>query len=237
MGTDRLIGPFSFSYQTQDGLEAYRRAIADRFFDTIVLDGGVTPQGAAIRSDLGDTIQSTYQQVYSRQDGVFEIEVYKPIRPAGSSVADDAQTAWPNSHVFDAGVDGWGVHPDSGDWQAGGQITWAITPAWNGHPSLQFTPTADASIVSMRATEHVSRMRAHVFLVASDGNTGPIRVGFVGFDSNWRWHDDGFRWVVPANSWTTITWDLTAPDTYNEIGLKLPSGISQAYIGSFETAP
>ena len=49
-----------------------------------------------------------------------------------------------------------------------------------------------------------------------------MRVGFMGFDSNWQWHDDGFRWVVPPDSWTTITWDLADPGDYEEVGLKLP---------------
>jgi hypothetical protein len=237
MGTDRLIGPFSFAYQSQTDLEAYRRAVADRFFDTIVLDGGVTPQGNAIRAQLSQTIQSTYQRVYSQQDGIFDIEVYKPIRPAGSSTADDTQAAWPDAHTFDAGVGGWGAHPESGDWQSGRQIVVAATPSWNDHPSLQFTPAPDASIVSMRQNEHVSRMRARVYLIPAAGVTTPIRVGFVGFDANWQWHDDGFRWVVPANSWTTISWNLTTPQTFNEVGLQVPSGVTQAYIGSFETAP
>ena len=55
----------------------------------------------------------------------------------------------------------------------------------------------------------------------------------MGFDAAWQWHDDGFRWVVPPGTWTTITWDLPSPGAYEELGLKLPPGISQAYLGSF----
>ena len=49
----------------------------------------------------------------------------------------------------------------------------------------------------------------------------PIRVGFIGFDSAWQWHDDGFRWLLPPASWTTITWNLSAPGDYEEVGLEL----------------
>jgi hypothetical protein len=80
-------------------------------------------------------------------------------------------------------------------------------------------------------------MRARVLLVPSDASNTPIRVGFVAFDSNWQWHDDSFRWVVPPNSWTTISWNLPDPGEYPEVGLKLPAGVSRAYVGSFELAP
>jgi hypothetical protein len=76
-----------------------------------------------------------------------------------------------------------------------------------------------------------------VLLVPGDTTTLPMRVGFIGFDSNWQWHDDGFRWVVPPNSWTTVSWDLSNPDNFQEVGLKVPQGLSQAYVGSFEIDP
>jgi hypothetical protein len=237
MAPDRITGPFFFTYQAQDGLEAYRRAIADRYFDAIVLDGGVTPQGNAIDANLGATIQAGYQLVYSQQDGRFTVDIYKPVRPAGSSATQSDQPTWPESYTFDAGTDGWGAHSEAGDWQAARQITTADTPSWNGHASLLFTPTSEASIVSLHVSGRVTRVRARVLLVPDDGSSTPVRVGFVGFDSNWNWHDDGFRWVVPPSSWTTISWDLSVPDDYTELGLKLPTGVSKAYIGSFEIDP
>ncbi len=238
MSTDRIVGPFYFTYQSQDGLDAYRMAIADRYFDAIVLDGGVTPQGNAIRNQLGQTIDETYQRVYSRQDGAFTVEVYAPVRPSGSVTTADGQPTWPVSYSFDSGSPGWGAHPDNADWQEGLQVTTTAQPAWSGHPTLQFTPTADASMVSWRISGHVTRVRARVLLVPTqDGAASPMRVGFIGFDSNWQWHDDGFRWVVPPNTWTTISWDLANPDNFEEVGLKVPDGVSQAYIGSFEIDP
>jgi hypothetical protein len=237
MATDRIIGPFYFTYQSQTGLDAFRLAIADRYFDAIVLDGGVTPQGNAIRSQLGPMIEQTYQRVYSREDNGFTVELYKPVRPSGSAAPSDTQLDWPEAYSFDNGSTGWGAHPDAGDWQAGLQLTTTDQPAWNGHATLQFTPTPDSSIVSWRISGPVARVRARVLLQADSGNAAPVRVGIVGFDSNWQWHDDGFRWVVPPNAWTTISWDLPTPAVFNELGLKLPDGVSQAYIGSFEIDP
>lgn len=234
---DRIVGPFFFTYQSQSGLDAYRRAIADRFFDAIILDGGVTPQGSLIRADLSDTIQAAYQRVYSREGDGFTVEVYKPLRPAGSAPVENTELSWPEAYAFDSGTPGWGAHPDNADWQEGQQITTVETPAWNGHASLLFTPTAHSSTVSMRRTGTVTRMRARVLLVPADGSNTPIRVGFVGFDSNWQWHDDSFRWVVPPNSWTTISWNVPEPGDYPEVGIKLPDGVSRAYIGSFEIEP
>jgi hypothetical protein len=237
MSSDRIVGPFFFTYQSQNGLDAYRAAIADRFFDAIVLDGGVTPQGNAIRDTLSDTIQAAYQRVYSRDDAGFTVEVYKPVRPAGSAPAENGELNWPETYTFDAGADGWGAHPETGDWQEGLQITTIDTPAWTGHTSLEFIPTPQVSTLSMRHSGPVTRMRARVLLVPDDGSATPIRIGFMGFDSDWQWHDDGFRWLVPPNSWTTISWDLPNPGDYPEVGLKLPPGISRAYVGSFEIQP
>jgi hypothetical protein len=234
---DHVVGPFAFGYRSQDGLDAYRQAIADRFFDTIVLDGGVTPQGSAIRQQLGQTIGAFYQQVFSRTDAGFTVEVFKPIRPPGASGAESAGLDWPIVYTFDAGLDGWGAHPDTSDWQAGLQVAPSDAQLWQGHPSLLFTPSANALTVSLRRPGHVTRVRARMYLVSADDNSDPVRVGFIGFDNAWLWHDDGFRWQVPPGSWTTITWDLASPGDYEEVGLKLPLGISQAYLGSFEIDP
>ena len=80
-------------------------------------------------------------------------------------------------------------------------------------------------------------MTSAVKRVIELGYADPKRIGLMGFDSNWQWHDDGFRWVIPPGSWTTITWDLTNPGAYEEVGLKFPASVSQAYIGSFEIDP
>jgi hypothetical protein len=242
MGTDRVVGPFFFTYHGQTGLEAYRQAIADRFFDAIVLDGGVSPQGNAIGSQLGQVIQTAYQRVYAAPDGGgFSVEVYKALRPPGTTGAESDDLSWPVAFTFDASQPGlydWGAHPDSGNWQAGRQIARSDEQVWNGHSSLRFTPTSDSSTLTLRRGGPVSRVRARVYLVPSDGSSTGIRIGLMGFDSSWQWHDDGFRWLIQPGTWTTITWDLAVPDTYQEVGLKLPPGLlSQVYLGSFEIEP
>jgi hypothetical protein len=241
MGTDRVVGPFFFSYHAQDGIEAYRQAIADRFFDAIVLDGGVSPQGNAIRDQLGQTIQAAYERVYSEPDsGGFTVEVFKPIRPPGTTGAESNELNWPVALTFDAdqpGLYDWGAHPDTGNWQAGLQIARTDEQTWNGHSSLRFTPTQDTSTLTLRRSGPVSRVRARVYVVPGDGSPNAVRIGLMGFDSTWQWHDDGFRWLIPPGAWTTITWDLTSPGSYEEVGLKLPPGLSQIYLGSFEIDP
>ncbi|HLZ28149.1 MAG TPA: hypothetical protein VKV73_12595 [Chloroflexota bacterium] len=234
---DRVVGPFAFSYRSQDGLEGYRHAIADRFFDAIVLDGGVGPQANSIRTVLGPTIQTFYQNVYSQTTGQYTVEVFKAIRPAGAAGSDSTGAPWPVDYTFDSGVDGWGAHPDATDWQAGGHISATTEQTWDGHASLQFTPTADTTMVSVRREGSVTRVRANVYLVPADGSTGPLRIGFIGFDSAWNWHDDAFRWGVPPRTWTSVTWDLPAPGDYKELGLKFPPGVSTAFVGSFEIDP
>jgi hypothetical protein len=237
MSTDRVFGPFNFDYQGLYGPAAYQRAIADRYFDAVVLDGVVTPQGGSFRDELGPQFDTVYQPVYSRDDGGFDLEVYKPVRPDGPIPRDDNQLSWPVALTFDTGTDGWGAHPDAGDWGESQQIEEAMTPAWNGHAALEFTPAPDSEIVSLRRSGHITRLRARILVTSSDPSGAPLHVGFIAFDSNWQWHDDGFRWVVPPNSWTTISWDLANPDNYEEVGLKVPDGVSQAYIGSFEIQP
>jgi hypothetical protein len=236
MPPDHVIGPFAFGYRTATGLDAYRRAVADRFFDAIVLDGGVGPQGNAIRQQIGPTIEQFYQRVYTTDDGQgFTIDVFTPLRPQGSG-ADDA-APWPTQHAVDGNIDGWGSHPETGDWQIGAQVAQSTDHTWEGHPTLMFAPTSAASSVSIREPEHVARIRARILITAADGSSDPVRVGFMGFDASWQWHDDGFRWQVPPGTWTTITWDVPQPDVYTEIGLKFPDNVAAAYVGSFEVQP
>ena len=117
--TDRVFGPFFFTYRSQDGLEAYRQAISDRFFDAIVLDGGVTPQGAAFRQQLGQTIRTFISGVYGRRAG--SPSTSSGHSAAGANGAENAEQTWPVEYTFDHGLD-FGA-PDSGDWHAGLQVT------------------------------------------------------------------------------------------------------------------
>ncbi|MDQ6671021.1 MAG: hypothetical protein M3069_09760 [Chloroflexota bacterium] len=238
MPADHVVGPFAFAYRSQSRLDAYRQAISDRFFDAIVLDGGVTPQGAAIRDQLGQVIRDAYQPVYSHTDGGgFTVDVWKPVRPAGASRADSSGATWPIAYTFEAGLDGWGAHPDAADWQAGLQIASSTEQAQPGHVSLRFMPTPGSSTLSLRRAGHITRVRAQVYLVSADGSSSPLRVGFVAFDDKWQWRDDGFRWQISSGSWTTITWDLANPGDFEEVGLKFPSSVGQVYVDSFEIDP
>lgn len=237
MSPDHVVGPFFFTYRAQDGVDAYKRAVADRFFDAIVLDGGVTPQGNAIRAQVGSTIDQFYQRVYAGDDGLgFSIEIYKPVRPQGALTSDDA-TPWPVAYTFDAGVQAWGAHPEASDWQPGLLIEPSTEQPWEGLPSLRFAPSDSAATISVRAAQPAARVRARLYVERADGSSDPVRVGFMAFDDSWQWHDDAFRWQVPTNAWTTITWDLPQPGEYQELGLKFPSSVSVAYVGSFEVQP
>jgi hypothetical protein len=242
LSTDDVIGPFGFEYRGQSGFDAYRSAIADRFFDTIVLDGGVTPQGNAIQQQLGDTIDQFYQHAFTTTDARgFAEEILTPKRPAGATSADDDPTPWPVALTFDdpSALDQWGAHPEVGNWQQGLQLTTSSDRLWEGHASLQFAPSPTASSLSLRRSGPVSRVRARLYLVPAAGTSAsePVRVGFMGFDAGWQWRDDGFRWEVPFGTWTTISWDLAEPADFEELGLKLPPSVATAYLGSFEIDP
>ena len=62
-------------------------------------------------------------------------------------------------------------------------------------------------------------------------------LAFMGFDDQWHWRDDNFRWLVPPGVWTTITWELPERQEFRELGLKLTAGTSAVSIGQFEIAP
>ena len=238
MDTDRVIGPFAFTYHGLDGLDAYRSAIADGYFDAIVLDGGVSPQGNAIHEQLAQTIDRGYTQVYSGDAGHgFSVAIYKPISPSRHPDAIDADGSWPVAYHFDAGLDGWGGHPETGDWQPGLQVETSTEHSWEDRPSLRFAVTEATSLLSLERAGPVRRLRAHLYLVPGDGGSSPVRVGFVAFDDAWQWHDDGFRWLVAPNTWTSITWELPQPGQYHELGLKFPANVAQVYVGAFEIVP
>ncbi len=227
---DRVVGPFNFSYRGGSGLEAYRAALNDSYFDSLVLDGGVTPQGTMIQAQLGDAVQGHYQQVYPAdgQDGA--VAVYT--RRGTQNDAGPAIT-----YQFADGVDGWGGHPDGGDWQAGLGVSQSRDVLWNGQPTARFDVTNQLPMVSLRRDGTVSRLTASIYLVRADGSHDPVRIGLVGFDADWHWVDDNFRWSVTPGTWTTVSWDLPQRGTYHELGLRLPPEVSTAYLGDFEVQP
>jgi hypothetical protein len=238
MATDRVIGPFAFTYKALDGLDAYRAAIADRYFDTIVLDGGVTPQGNAIGQQLGAAIDERYTRVYAADAGQgSSVAIYKAIPSSDAPSTAEADGSWPIAYRFDAGADDWGGHPDAGDWQAGLQVSTSDEQPWNGHPALRFAPSEQVSALTLRRAGPVRRVRASVYLVTGDPTNSPVRIGLVGFDDAWHWTDDGFRWLVAPGAWTTVSWDLPRPGAYHELGFKFPPEVRVAYVGDYEIDP
>ncbi|MEA2638618.1 MAG: hypothetical protein QOF51_12 [Chloroflexota bacterium] len=236
MPIDGMIGPFSFLYEGQSGIEAYRRAVVDQYFDTIVLDGGVSPQGAAIRQQLSPEINANYTRVATSDDGHgFRIDVYMPNVSASGRAPRDS-SPWPIQYTFESGTGDWGGHPDTGDATPGLQVAASTDQPWNGQPALQFAVGDGVQTVTVRTDGTVSAVRAHVYLV-TDGGTQPVRIGMMGFDGDWQWRDDGYRWLVSPGTWTTIRWDLTEPGPFNEVGLNFPKDVRFAYVGDVEINP
>jgi len=230
MPLDGQIGPFMFSYGGGEGIPAYRSAIRDHWFDTIVLDGGVTPQGAAMRAELGQDIADNYDRVFSAPAGTgFRLDIYK----LPSARSDTFQSRMPS----DSGVGDWAAHPEGGESQPGLSVSSTTEQVWEGHPSLKFTVNPGVFSVGTRIDSSVRTARAQVFVIAADGGTQPVRVGLYGFDNGWLWRDDGYRWLVTPGQWTTVTWNLSRPGPYHELGLTFPTGVATAYIGDLEIAP
>ena len=77
--TERVTDPYFVDYRGLGGFEGYRRAVTDRHYDAIVLDGGIGPQGRRLRSNFGELILRYYDQVYSRAaPNGMTIEIYRP---------------------------------------------------------------------------------------------------------------------------------------------------------------
>jgi len=235
---DAMVGPFSFDYQGLQGAEAYRRAVNDRWFGAIVLDGGVSPQATAMDQQIAPDLAQNYTRVFTGDAGNgYTVSIYTPSAPlAGSSMTDSAGP-WPIRYTFDDGTQGWGAHPENSHVQPGQQVTTVMDPSVDSHPSLQFAVADQASTLGVLHSGSVRALRAQVYVQTSGGSTEPVRIGFVAFDQQWRWHDDGFRYLVTPGKWTAITWTLPDPGQYVELGLTFPANVQVADIGDFEIAP
>jgi hypothetical protein len=237
---DGLIGPFAFSYYGQPGIDGYRTAISDHYFDVIVLDGGVTPQGAAIQANLQREIEENYTRVYSAPAGRgFAVDIYKPTSAHDTSGGPGGTGPWPVRYTFEgpAMLERWGAHPESGEMEPGRQVTISSELPWAGLPSLQFEAQDRASTVTVQEPGTVSAVRAHVYVTPGNEGGAAVRIGMMGFDADWTWRDDGYRWLIPSNTWTTIKWQLARPGLYHEIGLNFPRDVKAAYIGDLEIDP
>ncbi len=233
---EQINDPFSFEYQNLKDMEAYRKAISDRFFDVIVLDGGVGPLGKRLRAEFGSTlIPRYYERVYSMPNG-FEgqqTEVYRARKEVSSerTVASDATV-----YRFAGGTEGWGARGSAG-LTPGAQVSTSTTQTFEGHPTLRFAVGRPDSLVTVRQEGRVTRVRAQVYVETTKPNA-EARIGMVGFDRNWQWHDDDYTQVVPPERWTEITWELAEPGVYNEIGLTFSSNaVRTVYVGQVTVEP
>jgi hypothetical protein len=234
----QVTDPFFITYRDEQDMTAYELAITDRYFDAIVLDGGIGPLGRRIRAQLGDLIARNYNRVYLHRSGDGTvIEIYQA-REIVAEAAEIPAVDGPNVTYFDDGIQGWGAHPDNAELRPGLQVAISSERTWNGHPSLQFTPTGRLSLAGMTVKGPVSEVQMDVYITPSGDERPVLYLGMIGFDKDWQWRDDGFTQPVPTGRWIRITWDLSRPGFYNEIGLKLPDGATNTvYLGRVEIQP
>ncbi len=239
MPYQRVTDPFYLVYGGEQGLPAYRLAVADRLFDTIVLDGGIESLGQRLRPEIGGLLALNYNRVYQRTttNGAL-VEIYQA-RDASEPPADEPASAGATVTYFDDGTRGWGGHPDNAELQPGFAVAISHARPWHGRPSLQFTAGGQLSLAGVRVDRPVSRVDIDLYIVPTSDQEREVRVGMTGFDANWQWRDDGFRHAVRTGRWTRISWELEQPGVYRQIGVKLPSDAAgrTVYLGRMEIRP
>jgi len=232
----RVLDPFSVTYRGMQGIDAYRRLIADRYVDVIVLDGGVGPVGQQIRKQLSDEIPLYYDRVYERQDrGGTLVQIYRAkavVSPQSGPTPDGAAV-----YGFDRGSQGWGAH--IGEVKPGVGVTVSQSQRWNDQPSLQFIPDSQTQMVGVRQDAPVSRVRAQVYVDPKGDSTSDVILGMTGFNEQWQWRDDGFKQSIPTGRWVEVSWNLSQPGVYHEIALMFPGAdqITAVYLGQVEVDP
>jgi len=234
IATERVTDPFFIDYKGQQGDAGYRLAIGERYFDRIVLTGGVGPVGGELKSRYGQLIAANYEQIYSNDTGDgAPVRIFQP-RESDLTPPD------PRSMVFhfDTDTQGWGGRADASGLQPGSHVAVDRDHIWSGHATLRFTATPDVSAIGIRPTGSVSRVVAWVYIEGDSLTVPETRIGMTGFDATWQWHDDAFQQTVPAGRWTRIVWNLSAPGQYNEIGLAFPDAAGKTvFIGQVELQP
>ncbi len=235
LAAEQVTDPFFIDYNNgHQGDAGYRLAIGGRYFDRIVLTGGIGPTGGEFKNRYGQLITDNYEQIYINDSGYgAPVRIFKP-RETDLMPPDPRSTVF----HFDADAQGWGARTNGTGLQPGASVTVDRNRIWNGHAPLRFTPTADVSAIGVRPTGPVSKVVAWVY-VEGDLLTAPdTRIGMTGFDATWQWHDDAFEQTVPAGRWSRITWNLSAPGQYNEIGLAFPDAAGRTiFIGQVELQP
>ncbi len=229
--TDRVTDPFYFKYQDKEGIPAYKAAVADRYFDAVVLDKGSGPQGQQLREELAGLLGQYYRQVYSNAAGnADQVMIFRPVAGAVSPLVD-SELPGSKIYFFDKENLGWGGQPENGDLKPGIQVKVSQTHFYQNHPTLEFNSTAAIPLLGVKEKLEVRQLKMWVYIEPTAQNSGVVSVGMVGFDENWVWHDDGFKQTITPGAWTELTWNLSAPGKYNEIGLKFAGEPLTAYLG------
>ncbi len=234
LAADQVTDPFFIDYKGRQGDVGYRLAIGERYFDRIVLTGGIGPTGGELKNRYGQLIADNYEQIYSNasRNGA-PVRIFKP-REIDLTPPDPRSTVF----HFDADAQGWGARTDSAGLRPGADVTVDRNRIWNGHATLRFTPAADVSAIGVRPIGPVSKVVAWVYVEGDLLTVPDTRIGMTGFDAAWQWHDDAFRQTIPAGRWSRITWNLSAPGQYNGIGLAFPDAAGRTiFIGQVELQP
>lgn len=234
IASEQVTDPFFIDYKGQQGDAGYRLAIGERYFDRIVLTGGVGPIGGALQNRYNQLITDNYEQIYINNTGDgAPVRIFQP-RESELALPDPRSTIF----HFDIDTQGWGGRANAASLQPGTYVVVDRNRVWSGHATLRFTATPDVSAIGVHPTSPVSKVIAWVYVQEAASTSSETRIGMVGFDATWQWHDDAFQQTVPAGRWTRISWNLSAPGQYNEIGLAFPDAAGKTiFIGQVELQP
>lgn len=236
ISTDNVVDPFYINYDGLQGTDAYKAAITNRYFDMIVLDGGIGPRGSQLHQQYGNLIEQYYQPIYNHIENNQTISIYKP-RSGEINTEDDADSSNATTYKFIGEIQNWGGQPENGNLQTGLQVSVSQAVTYNNHSTLQFNLTPQILTVGIKQPMTVSKVTAWVYIKPTSSSQGAVSVGMIGFDMNWIWHDDGFKQLVTPGQWVKLTWKLAQSSQYNEIGLKFPQGVQTVYLGQVQIWP
>ena len=87
--TNSITTPHSIDYKGLSGIAAYRQAVSDEYYDVVILDGGITAEGATVWQSVHPIIagKKAYSLVYSQtRDDKPAIEVYRHLTYAEQAI-------------------------------------------------------------------------------------------------------------------------------------------------------
>jgi len=229
----RVTGPFWLDYRGQQGVAAYRRAITDRYFDMLVLDGGVSPITQEVRAGIDELIPLYYERIYPTTANADITAIYR-----AREAIDRPPAAGATVLSFGNGTGTWGARPDNTTIQPNLHVSIAQDRTLFGQPTMRFDSAQGTEIVGTSWEKSAKRVRMQVYIPAAEQGATEVRLGMLGFNSDWQWRDDGFQQTVPLGRWTELTWDLSEPGLYHELGLFVPANDAKTiYIGRVEIEP